>query len=277
MPYKKVIIILSLIILYLSFPLVWLVSDTTADSMVAEFAYRRIADRFDTTEALNSWIYVNEEQSLLWMKEDAIDKNCLFDLVRGIGWCDQKSFLLTKLLAIKGIEAKSIIFPCHTFVQVGDKYYDPAFNKTEYYQGNCIEGVIPKVSGSNLTLMNTAYNIIYRSYPKEYVDLWLDLYVLRLDNLDFTNVKLSDYYRDIYTDPDYLPLYKARLYHIYGLYDKVNYSVSPKFYEESWFYSMVLDLDTGNPIDKHLELARNGKGYLSMIDPYLKRYNEVYR
>jgi len=245
--------------------------------MVAEFAYRRIADRFDTTEALNSWIYVNEEQSLLWMKEDAIDKNCLFDLVRGIGWCDQKSFLLTKLLAIKGIEAKSIIFPCHTFVQVGDKYYDPTFNKTEYYQGNCIEGVIPKVSGSNLTLMNTAYNIIYRSYPKEYVDLWLDLYVLRLDNLDFTNVKLSDYYRNIYTDPDYLPLYKARLYHIYGLYDKVNYSVSPKFYEESWFYSMVLNLDTGKPIDRHLELARNDKGYLSMIKPYLKRYNEVYR
>jgi hypothetical protein len=253
------------------------VFDTTADSMVAEFAYRRVADRFDTTEALNSWIYVNEEQSLPWMKieEDAIDKSFLFDLVRSIGWCDQKSFLLTKLLAIKGIEANCVIFPCHTFVQAGDKYYDPAFNKTEYYQGECIEGVTPKFSGTNLTWINTAYNIIYRAYPKEYIDQWLDLYVLRLSKLDFTSVRLSDYYRDIYTNPDYLPLYKARLYHIYGLYDKVNYDT--KFYQESQFYSMVLNLDTGKPIDGYLYMAREDRGYLSMIAPYLKRYNEVYR
>jgi len=281
MSFKKVaLIVLAFCILYVGFPLVWLVSDVTADSMVAEFAYRRIADRFDTPEELNSWIYVNEEQCLAWMtiKEDAIDKNCLFDLIRGIGWCDQKSFLLTKLLAIKGISARCILFPCHTFVESNGMYYDPAFNKTEYYSGDCIQGVEPRYNDYNITGLTYIYNAIYGIYPKEYIDVWLDIYVARLSKVDLSGVAtISDYYRTLYSDPDYLPLYKARLYHIYGLYDKVNYAVSPKFQEESCFFSMVLDLDMSNPINEYLELGHKGKGYLSMIEPYLKRYYEVYK
>jgi len=281
MSFKKVaLIVLALCILYVAFPLVWLVSDVTTDSMVAEFAYRRIADRFDTPEELNAWIYVNEEQNLSWMtiEEDAIDKNCLFDLVRGIGWCDQKSFLLTKLLAIKGISARCILFPCHTFVESNGTYYDPAFNKTEYYSGDCIKGVTPRFSNYNITVVTHFINVIYRIYPKEYIDLWLDIYVARLSTLDLSKVAtISDYYRTLYSDPDYLPLYKARLYHIYGLYDKVNYSVSSKFYEEACFYSMALDLDMGNPVNEYLELDHAEKGYLSMIEPYFKRYHEVYK
>jgi hypothetical protein len=278
MPYKKVaLVLLALVVAYLAFPLMWLAFDVTADNMVAEFAYRRIAERYDTPEELNSWIYVNEEQgSWLDVNKDAIDKNCLFDLVRGVGWCDQKSMLLTKFLAIKGIEARSVQFPCHTFVQAGQRYYDPAFNKVGYYDGDCIKGVTPRLSSTNLTFLNGMHNIIYTVYPKQYIDAWLEFYLLRTNLVALPNV--SEYYRDYYLDPDYIPLYKARLYHLYGLYDKVNYSVSPKFYGEAWFYSMVLNLDTDKPIDEHLKLAiSEDKSYLSFIKPYLKRYNEVYK
>jgi len=311
------IVIICITILYLVFPLTWLLLDVTADNMISEFAYHRVADRVvDNTELtktevvgnLNSWVYVNEEQNLPWMgvgDSSAIDYTCLFDLVRGIGWCDQKAFLLTKLLAIKGIEARSILFPCHTFTVVyineEERYYDPAFNcevilkggrytvKSGDYSGDCVNNYSPNLSISNMSYLSSVHNLIYRCYSKQYIDWWLELYSLRKGSnlMDIHKASsVSDYYLNEYSDAEFFPIYKARLYQLFGLYDRaeaIYKATTGRFYDEAVFYMVVLGLDTNNPdiVEKYVEIAQaeehEGRSYFTMVESYVKRYHEVHR
>ncbi len=106
--------------------------------MNKELTYCYIADKItenctsnlEITKTINSYAYLNEEQNSPFIYP--CDNNVSFDLITGLGWCDQKSNAVVHLLEKKNIDANLVMFPCHTVTEVSNnghsELFDPTFN-----------------------------------------------------------------------------------------------------------------------------------------------------
>jgi len=329
MPKKWIVLILVEVIvtimgIYFAMPLATLMNNDLSEYVLREFVYDRISDlitedcvsELDNVRALNSWIYVNEEQSIRWLniKDNSIDYYPLYDFVRGIGWCDQKSWALFVLLVHKDIRARSVYSQCHTITEVylddEIRYFDPTFNceprlddgqfvmanADEMYGGSCINSYGYRYGAYNdeLDIRNLVCRIL-DCYPDTYTDWWVDIYFMdggenaQTDLIRF--VKLGHVPPDWemeYMSPRFAELYEARVYHLLGRYDDAMNIYSQllsdsQFRDEAIFFSMVVGLQSGNEeiADKFYEMAKSeigmsDKSYLSFAEPYMKRFEQVY-
>ena len=109
---RKFIIISFVItlILFISFPfLLTLTHPLVAHYLHKELAYRYISNKVTENSRndlekiliLNSFIFLNEEQKVRFIYP--VDNSVYFDLVRHIGWCDQKANGLVHLLENQNI------------------------------------------------------------------------------------------------------------------------------------------------------------------------------
>jgi len=146
---RKFVIISLIIILTLfgSFPfLLVLANGNLAHYLHKELAYRYISQRitenckndFEKVVILNSFIFLNEEQNAPFI--DVVDNSVYFDLVRHIGWCDQKANGLVHLLEKQNIKARIVMFPCHSIAEVWidniPRFFDPMFNCYFVYEND---------------------------------------------------------------------------------------------------------------------------------------------
>lgn len=84
----------------------------------------------ERTMAVMAYVYLHETHLSDWSL--AKDKDVLHDLIRNVGWCDQQANAMTHLLLPLDIDARMVMFPCHTFAEVnlGDRplLFDPTYN-----------------------------------------------------------------------------------------------------------------------------------------------------
>jgi transglutaminase-like putative cysteine protease len=84
----------------------------------------------EKTIVLNSFIFLNEEQDI--SGSEVIYNSPYFDLVRNIGWCDQKATALVFLLEKQNIKARAIYMLHHTVAEVWIdgvyRFFDPTAN-----------------------------------------------------------------------------------------------------------------------------------------------------
>lgn len=147
---RKVIIISFIItplILFISFPfLLTLAHPLVANYLHKELAYRYMSNKvtqnckndLEKVVTLNSFVFLNEEQNAPFI--DVVDNSVYFDLVRGIGWCDQKANGLVHLLEKQNIKARIVMFPCHSVAEVWmvntPRFFDPTFNCYFVYEND---------------------------------------------------------------------------------------------------------------------------------------------
>lgn len=146
---RKVIIISSVIavILFISFPF-WVIlakSPPEANYLHWELAYRHISDEvtrncendLEKAITLNSFMFLSEDTG---RHCDVLYHSPYFDLVRHIGYCDQKARGLVHLLEKQDIEAKGLGFECHSVagVLINDtpRFFDPHYNCYFVYKDN---------------------------------------------------------------------------------------------------------------------------------------------
>ncbi len=144
-----------------------------------ELAYRVISNRLVTglatdeekTRAIMAFFYLNEAQFNDWAL--AHDSNLLNDLVRNIGWSDQKANGMTHLLDKQGIAARMVMFPCHSFAEViidgQPRVFDPEYNGNFVTKNdpNSIATLQDVVQHSNE--LTTGYGQSFEDYPKKEV------------------------------------------------------------------------------------------------------------
>jgi len=250
-------------------PAVCLLSPELSDITVREFAYNRISMNIgsDMLE-VNSWAYLKEEQDG-WLKiEDAIDSNPFNDLVRGIGWCDQKSWLVQTILDRRGIKSRLMMFPCHTLLEVVDgerlRYLDPAFNCEVFYnngkygdqeyKGKCINDYSCKYSGY-YDGVHCFIGKFMATYPDLYVDKWVDLYL---------NGKSV--------------LYSARVYHLFNRVeearDRYVQLISTDQCDQALYFLATLQLDQG---DFDINCQPPNGSYLELLPLYKTKLQDVKR
>jgi len=135
---KPIVLLLGLLILWAFAPFIIAFHPAAGGFLHREMAYRVISDRItdrDTTaqekaDAIMAFVYLNETQLPDWALAQDVD--VLQDLVRNIGWPDQKTNAMVHLLDKQGIDARMVLFPCHAFAEVeidgALKLFDPAFN-----------------------------------------------------------------------------------------------------------------------------------------------------
>ena len=147
---RVTVIIISFIItliLFISFPfLLILTHPLVANYLHKELAYRYISNKvtensrndFEKVVMLNSFVFLNEEQSAPFI--DVVDNSVYFDLVRHIGWCDQKANGLVHLLEKQNIKARIVMFPNHSVAEVWidniPRFFDPTFNVYFVYEND---------------------------------------------------------------------------------------------------------------------------------------------
>ncbi len=146
---RKFIIIsfIIILILFISFPfLLILANGNLANYLHRELAYRYISNKvsenfrndFEKIVILNSFVFLNEEQRAPFI--DVVDHTPYFDLVRHIGWCDQKAGGLRQLLEKQSIKARLVMFPGHTVAEVWvdniPRFFDPTFNCYFVYEND---------------------------------------------------------------------------------------------------------------------------------------------
>ena len=146
---RKFIIISFVIILVLFiFPpfLLVLANGGLASYLHRELAYHHISQRitensrndFEKVVILNSFVFLSEEQGAPFI--DVVDNTPYFDLVRHIGWCDQKAAGLVQLLEKQNIKARIVGFPCHSVAEVWldkvPRFFDPTFNCYFVYEND---------------------------------------------------------------------------------------------------------------------------------------------
>ncbi len=320
---KKIIIVVSLLIFcYLAILFIAVFNVSTGDYLLTQFTYRildnrvthNIDDDWDKVKALNSWLYVEEDQSVSWLdvKVDAIDFNMFLNLVRGIGWCDQKAGGLITLLNLEGIKGRIVFFPSHTISEViigkETRYFDPTFNTEllvkdgkfarvdgRLYEGDAINSEKPRYSDYNdASLVRNLSSWVIGKYPKFYVNVWLEWYfrIRGNDLIKLDGVQIDPIYTEQYNSQEYVPLYKGRVYQLFGQYDKAQSYYesmlgSNQFHDEPVFYLVTLGLETNKQelVDKYTKIAEseiigipdNERSYLFLVPNYIERYNEVYR
>lgn len=135
---KPIVLLLGLLILWAIAPFIMAVHPSLGGFLHREMAYRVISDRLsnqcvttrEKADAIMAYVYLNEAQLSGW--ELAKDVDVLNDLVRNIGWPDQKANAMAHLLDKQGIAARMVLFPCHAFAEVEIdgklKLFDPEFN-----------------------------------------------------------------------------------------------------------------------------------------------------
>lgn len=133
------------VILFIALPF-WVIlakSPPEANYLHWELAYRHISDevtrncRNDLEKAitLNSFMFLSEDTG-----GDVLYHSPYFDLVRHIGWCDQKARGLVHLLDKQNIKARGLGFKCHSVAAVWiddtPRFFDPHFNCYFVYEDN---------------------------------------------------------------------------------------------------------------------------------------------
>jgi hypothetical protein len=126
------------LLVWMALPFMFAIHSELGAFLHRELAYRVISNRLVTgletdeekTRAIMAFVYLNEAQFDDWAL--AQDRNVLHDLVRNIGWCDQKANGMVHLLDKQGIAARMVMFPCHSFAEViidgQPRVFDPEFN-----------------------------------------------------------------------------------------------------------------------------------------------------
>ncbi len=138
-------VIILVLLIFLPFLLV-LANESLASYLHRELAYRHISQRitensrndFEKVVILNSFMFLNEEQGTPFI--DVVDNTPYFDLVRSIGWCDQKVAGLVQLLEKQNIKARIVGFPSHAVTEVWidkiPRLFDPTFNRYFVYEND---------------------------------------------------------------------------------------------------------------------------------------------
>lgn len=84
----------------------------------------------DKTLAIMAYVHLHETSLDDWRFSE--DRHVLHDLVRNIGRCDQQANAMAHLLLPLGIDARMVMFPCHSFAEVridgSSLLFDPTFN-----------------------------------------------------------------------------------------------------------------------------------------------------
>jgi len=113
------------------------------------FLHRQLAYRFISTEltdgcttnhertmAVMAYVHLHETHLSDWSLAE--DRDVLHDLVRNVGWCDQQANAMAHLLLPLGIDARMVMFPCHTFAEVHlagrPVLFDPTYNSYFFIQ-----------------------------------------------------------------------------------------------------------------------------------------------
>jgi len=90
----------------------------------------------ERTMAVMAYVYLHETHLSDWSLAE--DRDVLHDLVRNVGWCDQQSNAMAHLLLPLGIDARMVMFPCHTFAEVDmggrPMLFDPTYNNHFFIQ-----------------------------------------------------------------------------------------------------------------------------------------------
>jgi len=282
--------------------------------IVREFVYQQLSDRlvieceseWEKVIAINSWLHVNEDQEVSWLgKEDYIGHVPLLDMVRGIGWCNQKAETLTVLLAQQEIKARVVNFPCHTIAEVivdgRARLIDGSFNcevviqsgryvraDGKEYAGDCVNGYTPRYG---------LYNNILQAHKLIPSDL-AHLLIEHTNTVDIYRATalggggMPSYWKERYTNLAYCALHKARIYHLLGEYDKAkpiykSLLSDEKYRDEASFFLVVLGTDIKDKelIDRYWQVAQtdlaiisaDDRSYLWFIEPYIRRFTETYR
>ncbi|GAH72920.1 unnamed protein product, partial [marine sediment metagenome] len=133
--------------LFISLPFFLILANgNLANYLHKELAYRYISNKvtenckndLEKILILNSFIFLNEEQNAPFI--DVVDNSVYFDLVRHIGWCDQKANGLVHLLEKQKVKARIVMFPCHSVAEVWidnvPRFFDPMFNCYFVYEND---------------------------------------------------------------------------------------------------------------------------------------------
>ncbi len=88
------------------------------------------ASDMDKTLAIMAYVHLHETHLDDWKFSE--DVHVLHDLVRNIGRCDQQANAMAHLLLPLSIDARMVMFPCHSFAEVRlngtPRLFDPMFN-----------------------------------------------------------------------------------------------------------------------------------------------------
>lgn len=146
---RKTIITL-LAVLVVSLPLTGPFALAPMNNQLAGFLHRQLAYRvigervmrdaktdMERVLAVMAFVHLNEAQPDDWGVAE--DRHVLYDLIRHIGWCDQKANAMAHLLMPAGISAHMVMFPCHTFAEVvvngRSLLFDPLHNTYFFERG----------------------------------------------------------------------------------------------------------------------------------------------
>lgn len=92
----------------------------------------------ERTMSVMAWVHLHETRLNDWSLAE--DRDVLHDLVRNVGWCDQQSNAMAHLLLPLGIDARMVMFPCHTFAEVRvdgrPLLFDPTYNSYFFIHGS---------------------------------------------------------------------------------------------------------------------------------------------
>ncbi|MCF8256687.1 MAG: transglutaminase-like domain-containing protein [Flavobacteriales bacterium] len=117
----------------------------TAYGSISEEVTEGCSTDLERTMAVMAYVHLHEAHLSDWTL--ARDRDVLHDLVRNVGWCDQQSNAMAHLLLPLGIDARMVMFPCHTFAEVivhgRPLLFDPTYNSyfLDRYQPDSIAGL----------------------------------------------------------------------------------------------------------------------------------------
>jgi hypothetical protein len=177
---KPFVVIVGLLLLWAITPfLLVAVHPSIAGFLHRELAYRVISDRLtiglttdlEKTRAVMTYVHLNEAQLEDWSWAE--DRDVMHDLVRGIGWCDQKANAMAHLLEKQGVAARMVMFPCHTFAEVridgAMKLFDSEYNCHFFLKDSPDEiATLQDLQERSLELM-TSSGLEFSAYEKKAV------------------------------------------------------------------------------------------------------------
>lgn len=274
-----------------------------ANYLHKELAYRYISDSItegckddlEMASTINAYVFLAEEQNAPFI--DVVGNSVYFDLVRHVGWCDQKANAMMNLLKKQNIKSRILFYDCHSLAEVWlegqPRLFDPTFNcyiiqksdmsiatidalgnpeslvtssgeRFEEYGGKCIAASQAHRVGSILMDTEPIYKKIacqfldayYTCGGEIFCDAFLGFHFLVMENL--RRSKLVDYLGPIrwharcaseYNSTEYLTLYKARSYHLFGKFrqaEELYESLlnSQNFHDEAIFFRAEILLQT---------------------------------